>query len=219
MRRGTLSVLPAALFALGVGGAGLLQPATRLTLDRPLAELPRQLGPYEAVAERELGPGELAVLAPDDYVLRRYETPDGRGLELFASFYGRQIGGGSIHSPRNCLPGAGWEPVAHEHVQLDVDGYPDATINRYVIQDQAGRRALVFYWYQGRGRIAANEYRVKWDLLRDAVVMRRTDEAMVRVVFPLSASEQQADRLARSEAATQALRRLATAMQDHLPDA
>ena len=45
-------------------------------------------------------------------------------------------------------------------------------------------RALVYYWYQGRGRISANEYRVKWELIRDAAFRRRTDEALVRIVVP-----------------------------------
>ena len=38
------------------------------------------------------------------------------------------------------------------------------------------------YWYEGRGRVEANEYAVKWDLLRDAALRRRTKETLVRVV-------------------------------------
>jgi hypothetical protein len=47
----------------------------------------------------------------------------------------------------------------------------------------------VLYWYQGRGRGASNEYRVKWDLLRDAALRRRSDEALVRVVVPVRSGE------------------------------
>jgi EpsI family protein len=67
-----------------------------------------------------------------------------------------------------------------------VDGSP--TVNRYILQNGAAR-ALVLYWYQGRGRIAHNEYLVKWDLLRDAALKRRTDEALVRIVVPITSSE------------------------------
>jgi EpsI family protein len=59
-------------------------------------------------------------------------------------------------------------------------------VNRYELAN-GERRALVYYWYQGRGRVAANEYRVKLDLLRDATFRGRTEEALVRVVVPLSA--------------------------------
>ena len=57
-------------------------------------------------------------------------------------------------------------------------------VNRYVLA-QGGQRALVYYWYQGRGRVAASEYQVKWELLRDAAFKARTEEAMVRIVVPL----------------------------------
>jgi hypothetical protein len=40
----------------------------------------------------------------------------------------------------------------------------------------------VYYWYQGRGRIVASEYQVKWNLLRDAALLGHTEEALVRVV-------------------------------------
>jgi hypothetical protein len=43
----------------------------------------------------------------------------------------------------------------------------------------------VLYWYQGRGRVESNEYAVKWNLLRDAAVRQRSDEALVRVVVPV----------------------------------
>jgi len=63
-------------------------------------------------------------------------------------------------------------------------------VNRYLIR-KGTERALVLYWYQGRGRVQANEYRVKWDLLRDAVLRRRTEEALVRVVVPLSGDDEE----------------------------
>jgi EpsI family protein len=60
-------------------------------------------------------------------------------------------------------------------------------VNRYTL-DNGRRRVLVYYWYQGRGRVVANEYRMKWNLLRDAALMGRTDEALVRVIVPVDRS-------------------------------
>ena len=34
--------------------------------------------------------------------------------------------------------------------------------------------------------MVASEYTVKWDLLRDAAIRRRTDEALVRLVIPIA---------------------------------
>jgi hypothetical protein len=59
----------------------------------------------------------------------------------------------------------------------------------------------VLYWYQGRGRTEAGEYAVKWNLLRDAALRRRTEEALVRVIVPVTGSEDDAFRLAAHAAA------------------
>jgi EpsI family protein len=59
-----------------------------------------------------------------------------------------------------------------------------AEVSRVILANN-GVRALVYYWYQGRGRIQASEYAVKWDLLRDAALYGRTEEALVRIVVPI----------------------------------
>ena len=51
---------------------------------------------------------------------------------------------------------------------------------------------LVLYWYQGRGRIQANEHLVKWDLSRDSALRQRSEEALVRIVAPITESEEDA---------------------------
>ena len=81
----------------------------------------------------------------------------------------------------------------------------------------------MYYWYQGRGRVAHNEYLVKWDLLRDAALERRTDEALVRLVVPVVASadatpadvqeaQQAAEAIARAAATN-----LVASLEDFLP--
>jgi EpsI family protein len=128
---------------------------------------------------------------------------------LYVGYYDRQVQGKTIHSPRNCLPGAGWQIMTSDRVPMPGGGA--GTVNRVLLANQ-GVRALVYYWYQGRGRIESSEYRVKWDLLRDAAVHGRTEEALVRVVVPIprertdplstndDARVREADRLARTVA-------------------
>jgi EpsI family protein len=60
-------------------------------------------------------------------------------------------------------------------------------VNRYLLVNKQ-QRALVYYWYQGRGRVEASEYRVKLQLLRDSALRGRSDEALVRVVVPIRAA-------------------------------
>jgi EpsI family protein len=79
-------------------------------------------------------------------------------------------------------------------------GADSVEINRYELANKQAR-ALVYYWYQGRGRVAASEYQVKWDLLRDAAISGRSEEALVRLVIPLTDSMKDPDALARRVAA------------------
>ena len=183
-----LALLPALPLLLGWAGKAGLQPTRAMQLAEPLSGFPAQLGGYVMTDERTLSDAEVSILAPDNYLLRRYLDDDGRRWDLFVAFYGRQASGSSIHSPRNCLPGSGWEPVQHDRIVVE-SRLGSGSVNRYVVVHQSGARALVFYWYQGRGRIAASEYKVKWDLVRDAIVRRRTDETLVRIVFPLGKDE------------------------------
>lgn len=142
---------------------------------------------------------ERKVAGMSDYVLRVFHSDSTTLFSVYVGYYEEQTQGRTIHSPRNCLPGAGWEPLDQETRTIQTAGGPIA-VNRYLLANQASR-ALVYYWYQGRGRTEANEYRVKWNLLRDAALRGRTEEALVRIVVPLSPTMKDADGIAERMAA------------------
>lgn len=190
------AAVPALLLWAGLLVTWRARPVESRELSRPLEGLPSRIAGLEMTGDKRLDPESLRLLAPDDYVLRTYGGR-GSGFELFVAFFGRQTGRAGIHSPRNCLPGSGWEPVDRDLLAVHTS-YGPATVNRYTVEHESGARALVVYWYQGRGRVASSEYAVKWDLLRDAVLQRRSDEALVRLVFPLPDGEGAPDALAAS---------------------
>lgn len=130
-----------------------------------------------------VGEDEARVAGFSEYLLREYTPPERPLFTIYVGFYDEQRQGKTIHSPKNCLPGAGWDPVGQSVVSFET---PLGTVqaNRYeLVNGQA--RAIVYYWYQGRGRVAHNEYRVKYELLRDAALHGRTEEALVRIVVPV----------------------------------
>jgi len=194
--------MPAVLLALGaLLTVGAAKQEAR-PLRRPLEEVvPQQILGY--VGE-DLGitDDEAAVAGFSNYLFRIYEKPGtteppemssdevapaGPWFSLYIGYYESQAHGSTIHSPKNCLPGAGWEPLSSEPVYVETDGNT-ATVNQYILQN-GDDQALVLYWYQGRGRVAHNEYRVKLDLLRDAALHRRSDEALVRIVVPVEGGD------------------------------
>jgi EpsI family protein len=201
--RATLRWAPAVILGIGavLATAGV-QAQRSLQLRQSLGDAVPSAIAGLAGRDLQLGRGEAEAAGVTSYLMREFGRTDSAAaaFSLYVGYYDRQTQGKTIHSPKNCLPGAGWEPLASRTDTITVAGAP-AVVNRYLLQH--GRdQALVLYWYQGRGRIAANEYLVKWNLLRDAALRRRSDEALVRIVVPVRASEAEAVRLARSAAAT-----------------
>lgn len=177
--------------------AGLLV-AGRLAIDRvetaearvvraPLASVPTTVGEWRGWDLPRLDAEVERILGADDYLHRRYAAADGSIVDLFVGYYRSQRQGDAIHSPRNCLPGAGWRPVEAGTTILTLDGRR-AEVNRYIVE-RGGDRQAVLYWYQGRGRIVANEYANKALLVLDALRRRRSDGALVRVMTPVQAGE------------------------------
>lgn len=185
----------------------------------PLEQLPMHLGAWHGTSDQPLADDILAVLGVDDYIVRAYRQDGQRPIGLYVGFYESQRQGDTIHSPLNCLPGAGWEPLEVGRTRLDAQPSPGAPttraveVNRVVIGKGLDRQ-LVLYWYQSRDRVVASEYWGKIYTVLDAVRYNRTDAALVRVIVPIpdKASTESADRLAREFAVT-----LFPQLRRHLP--
>jgi EpsI family protein len=112
-----------------------------------------------------------------DYLSRNYEK-DGRLINVYVGFHGSQRRGSVIHSPQHCLPANGWYIVGREQVPLP-GGPPGVVVNRMEVAFRTSRQ-LIYYWYQGRGRVVAGEYVATVYRSLDAGIRGRTDEALVR---------------------------------------
>jgi EpsI family protein len=177
---------------------------------QPLRELPLNLGAWQARADYQLDEQTLAVLRADDYVARHYGDSH-IAIDLFIAYYSSQSNGDAIHSPMNCLPGAGWQPLERSRIAIDVDGGQPIQANSTVVQKGLERR-LVFYWYQSHGRTIASEYAAKAYLVLDSIRLGRSDAALVRVIAPLHDGLAAADARARDFART-----LYPTLQHHIP--
>jgi EpsI family protein len=158
-----------------------------VTPHQPLQTLPLNLDGWTGI-EQPVPPEVLAVAGVNDYVNRLYSNSQVGFAQIYIGYYASQKTGDTIHSPKNCLPGAGWDPVQSGYATIPLDGGRQITVNEYVIQ-QGLDKQLVFYWYQGRGRVIASEYSGKFWMVADAISRNRTDGALVRLVTPLNDGE------------------------------
>ena len=151
-----------------------------------LADFPRQVGDWAGTDLPELSAGVKRVLAADSSVFRQYRQDiTGAQLDLFVAYYRSQRSGDALHSPKNCLPGAGWEPVSSRIVRISDSTNPASSFEAYhYVIEKDGLRQDVLYWYQAHGRRFASEYLGKMYLAWDGMTEGRTDGALIRINAP-----------------------------------
>jgi EpsI family protein len=156
---------------------------------RPLASFPDQIGNWKG-SSVPIPQDALEVLGPGDFLLRIYENPTLKQpyVDLFLAYFPSQRAGDTIHSPKHCLPGAGWLPVESSRVTLTLPTHAPFVANRYVIAKGEDRQ-LVMYWYLAHDRAVASEYWAKFYLITDAIQMNRSDGSLVRLTTPIPDGE------------------------------
>lgn len=185
--------LAALLLAAAVGMSAFLRQAPQPPV-RPLDEFPLRLGSWQGNAT-PLPPATLAALDLHDYLNRVYFGPDQQVVGLYIAYYPQQTFGDDIHSPKNCLPGSGWEPLQSGSMRLAgaVPGMTGMmTVNSYLVA-RGNQRELILYWYQQQGRTIRSEYWSKFYQVWDGLWRRRSDAALVRVALPLDGDRARAE--------------------------
>jgi EpsI family protein len=159
----------------------------RLTFDR-FPEIPDYTSAFVPVSNEA-----LRILKLTDYLSRNFVAPDGRAINLYVGYHGKQVRGGAIHSPTLCLPANGWYIVELESVPMP--GRTDGPrVNRMIVGHGEARQ-LVYYWYQGRGHVTSSEYESLVLRTLDVATRARSDEALVR--FGTAGADEAADRALR----------------------
>ena len=146
-----------------------------------LISFPRSIGQWQS-SDLQTSSEMAELLGPGDFLLRDYFNPGQRtAANLFIAYFPSQRTGDTIHSPKNCLPGAGWIPAETSRIWIDLQGANRIEGNRILVIKGA-ERALVLYWYQAHGRVTPSEYKAKFYLVADAIRMNRSDGALVRII-------------------------------------
>jgi len=172
----------------------------RVPPSRPLSELPATIGTLTAT-DIVLDPEVLEVLGKGIFLNRMYLPEAGvpaadlsarTPIGLFIGYFPTQRTGQSIHSPQNCLPGAGWTFQSSGVTDLTDPTGKRYSVGEYLITDGKSTQE-VLYWYRLHGRSVANDYKAKLYTLMDSIRYNRTDEALVRVITAIEPGEDRID--------------------------
>lgn len=159
--------------------------------NKPFSTFPKQIGEWKGIEQR-FDDEIYKVLGVDDSYLATYRAPDGREVQLYIGFYQSQREGDLIHSPKNCMPGAGWKIVSSAIEELDVSNtdYNKIETIRFKLKNGIHESA-VLYWFQSRGRIISSEYFQKIYLVIDSITRQRTDGSFVRLIAPIQNGDEE----------------------------
>jgi EpsI family protein len=177
--------------------------ADRIPASQPLSQMPERFGSWSS-QDVPLTDDTLEVLGKGDFLNRIYTSepvPVGQTLgastarsatvppiSLFIGYFASQRTGQTMHSPQNCLPGAGWTFDWQKYTSIqDING-KNYKVGEYLISNGETKQ-FVIYWYQAHGRSIPNEYKAKMYMVADAIRMNRTDGALVRVITQVMPSE------------------------------
>ncbi|HET6553594.1 MAG TPA: VPLPA-CTERM-specific exosortase XrtD [Dyella sp.] len=209
-------VAAGAVVAVTVATLALPQRAEAIPARRSFVEYPSRLEGWSG-RRQALESVYLDALKLSDYLLADYSPPDGATpVSFYVAWYDSQRAGQSTHSPSSCLPGAGWriDSMREEPLTGLKVGATPLVVNRALIS-YGDQRDLVYYWFQQRGRVLTNEYLVKWYLFWDALTRNRSDGALVRLIVPLTRSQDPAS----ADRELQAFLKLATPdLNRYVPD-
>jgi EpsI family protein len=169
----------------------------RVPQSQPLSDLSQTIGswsstdiPLDSAVLEILGKGVFLnrMYLPDAPIAAGSRSTDYGPIGLFIGYFPTQRTGQSIHSPQNCLPGAGWTFESKGTTDLTDPTGKQYRVGEYMISDGKIHQE-VLYWYRSHGRSIANDYAAKFYMLADSIRLNRTDAALIRVITPVQAGE------------------------------
>jgi EpsI family protein len=184
------TLIACALMLLTMVSVRYLTHARDVEPTKPFSSFPKKIGEWIGKEER-FDQRIVDVLGVDDSILFDYRRPDGRQVQLYVGYYHSQREGALIHSPKNCMPGAGWNIVHTSLEKLSLTSYnPDHIQVIKLILQKGSQRQVVLYWFQSRGRFIHSEYWQKIYLVIDSITRSRTDGSFVRLISSVTKDEQ-----------------------------
>ena len=155
---------------------------------------PLEIGDWRCAGFEKMDAKSLRILGATDYLLCGYFDENTReSIGIYVGYHESQVrrggGGGEtvIHPPEHCLPGAGWDIIDSRREPISFPGLPAGTglrdsgplAKRFVIA-QGEQRQLVYFWYQGQGRVISANQDVILFRFWDRASKGRTDASLVR---------------------------------------
>ena len=179
-------IVTAALILQGIVFYAVALRAENTPTVSPLDDFPANVAGWQMYKDVKIEQETLDVLKADDTLNRVYiNSAHDASTFLFIAFFKTQRYGQSPHSPKNCLPGNGYEPIESGVMTVAIPGRSEPVqVNRYLTA-RGDEKSVTLYWYQSHDRIIAGEFAARFWLIADSIRFHRSDTSLVRIVVPV----------------------------------
>jgi len=148
-------------------------------LARSFVDFPPTHNGWRMVGQSTLSENVMKVLMPTEYLSRRYASESGDVVDMYLSFFDGGPDSGRIHSPKNCVAGAGWTELSSERVVMNLGG-EDVNLVKSIYAKDATRE-VIYYWFDMRGNTMSDEYSLKLAEITGSMFHRRRDQSFMRI--------------------------------------
>ena len=180
---------------------------------KPFSSFPEMLGKWRA-NESRLPASVVESVAASDYYNGTFTSSEGKGINLYISYYADQKLGPAPHSPELCIPGDGWKITSNTPFLLQDKKGDSIEVNRLIIT-KGEHTIITYYWLKQGKKIFRQQYMARLDLIWFAIKENRADAALIRMVSEVASNEKIEDTDARmQEMATELL----DVISDYVPD-
>jgi EpsI family protein len=207
--------LIAILILIAFGGFGAYVRSHQAEIERPAdyIQIPLETDKYLGL-ETRFPEYTYDILKADTTTLRMYtDRITGDVYWLFVAYFSSQKYGSQIHSPIHCVPGGGYRIHTIKPHLIRLEDGRDLAVRRLLVESKR-RREVMFYWFETRGGVIASEYGLKFDLMKNSVLLMPTDAAICRVNVPLPVTADFDEAAARAE---QFIRDIYPSLENALP--
>jgi EpsI family protein len=155
-------------------------------INKSLSDFPATISQWQGTKSR-FDENVYDILGVDDSILYNYYNEKRETIQLYIGYYQSQREGEIIHSPKNCMPGSGWDIIDNTLLALNLENHDGEPIKIIKLKLHNGINSqIAFYWFHSRGRIINSEYAQKIYLVWDSITRNRTDGSFVRLLSPIT---------------------------------
>lgn len=144
-----------------------------------LADFPLALDGWTGQLNK-IDQGTVKLLNPDSYFAATYVDRAGNKVQLFFDYFSSRSMSRGIHSPRNCLPGAGWVIARSENHPLTLANRAIPATRFYLKLGDS--KQVMDFWYVTRHGETSNDYAFKLLSVLSSLTFQPSDVAFIRFV-------------------------------------